>query len=420
MTQKLVYMLDISYYLRVPAFSGGALRILQPLMKIKDDDGVRVDLLFASPNDAFTAKVQQYVEACPAIMSVVGVCFPYDINESVACPEDLSKDVWQTISKPLVEKALDMLSQIDYDIIQLEHSQMTWLAPILKWKCPKAQIVLDLHNVEYLLYKRWLKYETSIDAYREIEEKYRLLRDWEMRSWPWVDAALSVSPIESEIFTAATNNKLVWDVPTGGGVNLEKYAPSNPNREKPYDLLYLGTMEWFPNSHGMIWFIQEVFPKVLKRLPNTNLHIVGFGKPNDQLMALAKQGINITFWGEQKDDVAFFQKSKVFIVPLFIAAGARVKILTAWASQIPIVSTTVGAEGLNYTREQDILIADEPEAFAQAVVRLLETPRVADEIACNAYHLVETEYSSEVCVSRLVDIYHRLAEINSNTNNDAG
>lgn len=414
-----VYMLDISYYLRVPAFSGGALRILQPLMKMKDEDNVKVDLLFASPSEEFTTKVRQYVEDYPAIMSAVGVCFPYDINESIACPEDLSKDVWRTINKPLLQRALDMISQIDYDVIQIEHSQMTWIAPILKWKCPMAKIVLDLHNVEYLLYERWLQYERESDLYQESYKKYQLLREWELRSWPWVDAALSVSPVESEIFTKATGNNLVWDVPTGGGVDLEKYMPAHPNRKKPYDLLYLGTMEWFPNSHGMKWFIQEVFPRVLKRIPNVNLQIVGFGKPDDHLVALSKQRKNITFWGEQRDDVAFFHKSKVFIVPLFIGAGARVKIPTAWASQIPIVSTTIGAEGLKYTPRKDILIADDPEAFAQAVINLLENQKIANEIAHNAYNLATREYSSEVCVKQLVNIYHQLAEMRHNAVDNA-
>lgn len=411
---KTIRILDISSYIRIPPSSGGAKRILLPFMHMKETDGIEVCLLFHSESPEFTKKAVDFLENAPAIIRVEGVTRKYSMTESICKPDNICQDVWNVIDKPLLDKAIEMVHQISYDIIQIEHSQMAWMVPKLKQESPHSKIVLDLHNVEYLLYERWQKYETeSYEEHARLHHLYELMRSWEEKTWPWFDAAISVSPVESMIFQSVTNNPSVWDVATGGGVDLATYH-SDKQQPKDIDLLYIGTMEWYPNAHGMKWFIEEVLPLVRLKHPNVTLYIAGFGKPDLKLRKLAEADNHIYFLGEVADDVSLFRRSKVFLVPLFIGAGARVKIPTALACELPIVSTTIGAEGLTYENDKEILIRDDARSFADAICSLLEDDDLRDMIGKNARKLTEKKYSVQKCVQELVKIY---SQIVNNTNN---
>lgn len=404
-----IRILDISSYLRIPPISGGAKRILLPYMLMTGEEGIDVCLLFHSQSDEFTRKASEYLRDSPAILRVEGVTSTYDMNESICKPESICEDVWSVIDRPLLDKALEMVGEVQYDIIQIEHSQMAWMVPLLKQASPKSRIVLDLHNVEYLLFQRWFPYETdNYEQRQRIERKYWQMRHWEEKTWPWFDAAISVSPVESEVFRKATDGTDVWDVATGGGVDVMSYRPQD-TVPKDIDMLYLGTMEWYPNAHGMKWFIRKVLPLILEKNPNATLYIAGFGRPDGELQNIAEQEPHIHFLGEVEDDAELFNRTKVFIVPLFIGAGARVKIPTAWACGLPIVSTTIGAEGLRYTEGKDIFICDQEQGFADTIVNLLEDPALRKTVGENARRLAETVYSAQTCVCQVSEIYYKLA-----------
>jgi glycosyltransferase involved in cell wall biosynthesis len=200
----------------------------------------------------------------------------------------------------------------------------------------------------------------------------------------------------------------VFVVPTGGGVELSKYLPKKEKRRKPYDILYLGTMEWFPNAQGLIWFMDEVLPVIVRKIPDVRLNIVGFGNPDGELVKKAESNPNVKFWGQQEDDIKFFHGAKVFIVPLWIGAGARVKIPTAWASMAPVVSTSLGAEGLRAENMENIILADDPAEFAAGVIRLLRDEEFTSYLTENALKTVQEHYTIEQCVKTLQKGYKEM------------
>ena len=412
-TPKKVSILNITYYLICPPISGGALRMIAPYTKMSPDCGLQVDFLFSTHSKEQIDNCRKYLLQFPVIKSVTGViCEKYNCFTG-GLPEDLSPDVYTTIAEELRDKAVEMARKKQYDIIQIEHSQLSWIVPYLRIASPESKIVLDLHNAEYRIFETWLPYAARKDA-PIIKKKYETLKAWEERVWKWYDAAFTVSPIEQELFKRVSKADDAFLVPTGGGIDPEKYAPK-AKMEKTHDLLYLGTMSWFPNAHGLMWFLDRVFPKILEKRPGTKLYIAGYGDPRSDLCKRAIADPNIEFLGQVKDDVHYFQTSKVFIVPLWIGAGARVKIPTAWASKLPIVSTTFGAEGIDAIHGHNIMLADDPDAFSESVLKLLDDEEYASQIAEHAYAALCEKYSQQYCADILVDDYHKLAASSRNT-----
>lgn len=400
-----IQVLDIVNYMICPPVSGGMLRILSPLEKMSRDCGIVVDMIFGTWNISRAKNYEEYLRNLEVIGFAKGVVLPLYTKDIPGRPDDLPKDVWITINKKLLDTVIDRVSNKKYDIIQIEHSQLSWMVPAIRAASPDSKIVLDAHNVEYRVYETWLPFADRRNV-AEITENYENMKEWESRSWPLYDSAFVVSLVEQDIVQEGGLKK-VYSVPTGGGVDLDKYAPPD-NCEKPYDLLYIGSMNWFPNYHGLKWFLHEVFPLIKSKKPDVNFQIVGSGDPDDALLSSVSKTEGVKFWGFQKDDVSFFHKSKLFIVPLWIGAGARVKIPTAWASGIPIVSTEFGAEGLLAENGRNILLSNDPQVFADNVLSLLDNPELAKKISENALQTVSDYYRVEYCAEKLIEDYKEI------------
>jgi glycosyltransferase involved in cell wall biosynthesis len=162
-----------------------------------------------------------------------------------------------------------------------------------------------------------------------------------------------------------------------------------PQQPQARRVTFLGGLHWPPNAEGIVWFANEVWPHVRQQIPDAVLTVIGKDPPR-QLNGRLEDGLETT--GYVDDPGAYLAKTAAFIVPLHAGGGMRVKILDAWSWGLPIVSTTIGAEGIHYRDGENLLIADSAGAFAQAVIRLLREPAVADRLAAAGRRTVETEY----------------------------
>ncbi len=405
-TTRPVRVLDLNYYMFCPPVSGGMLRILSPLVKMESDNGVRFSVLFTTYSKDYAKECEAYLNQVPCIEFSKGVVSYKYKSPQGKIPDGIPKDVWLSVSKELVDYLQKLLSRIEYDIIQVEHSQMAWIVPFLRRYSPKSKIVLDAHNVEYRIYETWLPYSRA-DEVQEIEQTYDLLKRWEEKVWPWFDYAFSVSPSEKKILEDNGISK-TYLVPTGGGIDPDKYLVED-GHPRQMDILYIGSMNWYPNTHGLSWFIEEVLPIIERKRPGTNVNLVGAGAPSDDFLSIIKDHPDIKYWGFQKDDGEFFRNSKVFIVPLWIGAGARVKVITAWASKIPVVSTVFGAEGALTRNGENILMYDQPQEFAEAILKVLDDPQYSKRITDDAYDTLLENYTTLHCIELLEAAYSDMA-----------
>lgn len=171
------------------------------------------------------------------------------------------------------------------------------------------------------------------------------------------------------------------------------------------NILTLGTLHYPPNADGIRWFANKVFPLIISQEPEATLSIVGKNPPQD-LRDLAKRSPDqFSVTGYVPDLLPYFEQSAVVVVPVRAGSGMRVRILEAFAQSMPVVTTTVGLEGIEANPGEDVLVADSPEEFAAAVVRILRDPLLQAKLATNGRHLAESRYDWKVVLRKMDQIY---------------
>ncbi len=171
------------------------------------------------------------------------------------------------------------------------------------------------------------------------------------------------------------------------------------------DVLILGSLFYPPNVDGAVWFAREIFPRIRAEVPDARLLLIG-GRPAPEVVALGREdGVEVT--GYVEDLQPYLERTAVMAVPLRFGSGMRVKILDGLAWGLPMVSTSVGCEGIDVTPERDILLADSPETFAAQVVRVLRDRRLAESLSTNGRRLAEQRYDWRVLYPRWDEVYAR-------------
>jgi glycosyltransferase involved in cell wall biosynthesis len=168
------------------------------------------------------------------------------------------------------------------------------------------------------------------------------------------------------------------------------------------DIFFLGALDWLPNQEGLQWFIDQCLPLLIKEMPDIVLHIAGRHMPASFWNLKTN---NIVVYGEVADAQSFMQEKGLMIVPLLSGGGMRIKIIEAMMLQKAIVSTTIGAEGIQYTDGKNIAIADDASTFSRAIINLLEQPHLQVNIAKEARVLALQHYSSMSVTSDLIHFY---------------
>jgi glycosyltransferase involved in cell wall biosynthesis len=180
----------------------------------------------------------------------------------------------------------------------------------------------------------------------------------------------------------------VVSVPTG--VDVAYFSPS-PAPEVENRLVFSGSMDWYPNEDAIVYFVEQILPRVRRDLPNVTLTVVG-RRPSAQVKALAAQaGVHVT--GTVDDVRPYVAEASLYIVPLRVGGGTRLKIFEALAMGKAVLSTSVGAEGLNVVADQHLALADGPEPFSAAVTALLREPDRRRSLGAAGRRLVESRYS---------------------------
>jgi sugar transferase (PEP-CTERM/EpsH1 system associated) len=252
--------------------------------------------------------------------------------------------------------------------------------------CPS---ILFTHNVEAEIWRRHADNARSVVSRRLLTQQWQRMLRFERSVLSRFDLVLAVSDADRNTFSRLYPDALrrsIHVVQTG--VDTTYFTP-RPAEATPH-LVFTGSMDWLPNEDGMLFFVNEVLPHIRAVLPDVTLSIVGRA-PTPAVQRLAgRDGITVT--GRVEDVRPHIAKGTVYIVPLRIGGGTRLKIFEAMAMGKAVVSTTIGAEGLPITPGRNILIADEPAGFAGAVVRLVRDDGLRNRIESEARRLVVERY----------------------------
>lgn len=251
--------------------------------------------------------------------------------------------------------------------------------------------VLFQHNVEAQIWKRRLEHASFLPARLYFRSQYEKMRRYEGLVCGAVKRVIAVSNEDAQTMRSDYGVRCSHAVPTG--VDLHYFTPPG-DVKRTRNLVFVGSMDWAPNVDGMQWFVREVLPRIRMHRPDCALTIAG-RRPHPAIRKLAAECPGIRVTGTVADVRPFLWEAAVSIVPLRIAGGTRLKIFEAMAAQVPVVSTTIGAEGLDVRNGETIRIADSAGAFADHCIELLADPAARANIASAALEMVATRYSWE-------------------------
>jgi glycosyltransferase involved in cell wall biosynthesis len=328
--------------------------------------------------------------------------------------QSLSKypiSVLNDYSKTLEETLKKELSSTRYDLVICDFLQST-----LNFKDVKeVPRLLFQHNVEAQITKRHLaKAGNSIEKLFWSLQHKRMLRH-EGNMCRKFEGTIAVSEEDKSLIETWYEADHVYTIPTG--VDPDFFSPL-PVPEKKKQLVFTGSMDWLPNDDAMAWFLNEIFSGIQEREPGTSLVIVG-RKPTPRIEKLVNGRKDITVTGWVDDTRPFISESAVYIVPIRIGGGTRMKIYEALAMGKALVSTTVGAEGLPLENGEHILRADSAADFRDCVVNLLRDAKLRDRLGKAAREYVRENYRWEKVADRFLDICETVSTDGQETLNQA-
>lgn len=301
-------------------------------------------------------------------------------------------------SQQMQDKIDELLATGSFDAVHCEFSVMgnfDFGNEVIK--------ILDTHNVEYENYRRmWKKTNYSFRRWFYRRE-YKKVYNEEIRALKDQHVIFSTSKEDQKIFREDIPEVPNYVVPNG--VDTSFFIPSVSTKPEPCSLVFTGMMAYTPNYDGMLYFLDEIFPLIEEEIPNVKIYIVG-SRPPEELKKRASENVVIT--GFVDDVRPYVWRSSVFVVPLRMGSGTRLKVVEALAMKKPVVSTRIGCEGIDVEHEKSILIEDSPEAFAKAVIGLFTNFQLRERLTENGYKLVTKNYDWSAIGNRMLQVYRKL------------
>ncbi len=231
-----------------------------------------------------------------------------------------------------------------------------------------SEAVIFQHNVEAMIWERYASVAKNRLRRAYMRLQWRRMHRLESRECARFARVIAVSEQDADVFRNRYGIPSVAAVPTG--VDVEYFQPGPESGVDLKNMVFVGSMDWMPNDDGIRWFAESVLPLVQKQIPDATLTVVG-RSPSAAMRRLAERipGIDVT--GTVPDVRPYLQHAAISVVPLRVGGGTRLKIYEAMATGTPMVSTSIGAEGLPVTHGEHLLIADSPESQAEAILSLL-------------------------------------------------
>ena len=314
---------------------------------------------------------------------------------------DKSYNIERFISEEFRDKLIEVLKSSEYDIIQLES---LFVAPYLDTirNHSKAKVVLRSHNVEFEIWQR-----RSQACKNPLKKAYlslltSRLKRYEIDLMNKYDAIACITTRDQTMQEGLGCTVPMTDIPVG----VNEISDPIVDISEPIGLFHLGSMDWMPNLEAIEWFLNEVWEDVKVALPNIKLNLAGKSMPQ---WLMNTTDPNIETEGHIKDAQKYMNENGIMIVPLLSGSGMRVKIIEGMALGKVIISTSIGAEGIQYEHGKDIFIADNPKEFVEAITKCSADLELCKNVGRNAKELVRNKYDNIVISRKLIDFYRSLS-----------
>jgi len=301
-------------------------------------------------------------------------------------------------SREMAGAITEILNGNGFDIVQIEHEYLSFYLDLMR-ETPVRKI-LTMHNIESLLYRRHFERDRNVLRRAYWFGEWLKLRSYEREVLGKFDRIVVMSEQDKRLIGGGLDNINISVVPNGVDVGSYPVVEEDSNS---LNLVFTGSLGYFPNEDAVLFFSGRILPLIRKEFPRVKFYVVG-RDPTPRLKKLEADP-DIVVTGPVDDVRPHMGRATVFVVPLRVGGGTRLMILEAMAMARPVVSTTIGAEGLDVTHGENILMADGPEEFARAVIRLLRDGDLRREMGRAGRKLVEKEYDWEICAGLMERVY---------------
>jgi polysaccharide biosynthesis protein PslH len=392
----------------LPVHSGGDLRSFNILRQLAAREEVIFFSYYDGPLDAeYENKLQGQLPGsiCVSMPRRQSSMVTRGVDYLRRLPEAAPYAVSRFASSQVRERLQSGLSRMRPDVVVCDFLDAAINFP----ETATVPSVLFQHNVESEIWRRHATNGSGAAKRLIYRVEYSKMLRYEKKTVRRFDHVIAVSEHDKKLMTAWVEPERVTVVPTG--VDTEQYCPGKePDQQKPL-VVFVGAMDWEPNADAMEYFCNEIWPSVLARIPAARFRIVG-RNPNRRVQSFASSSIEVT--GRVASVIDHLREATVVVVPLRIGGGTRLKIYEAMAAGKAVVSTSVGAEGLDVHHDRDIVLADSPHAFADSIVMLLRDSdlrkrfeRAAAEVAAGC-SWVEVAKKFEAVLGKLSGLGIRL------------
>lgn len=392
-------LLFVSPRFLFPADQGGKIRTTQILRGMK---GGRFEILLASPAaPGAAARHGAELEAiCDRFIS-----WPEQPQGPLhkltrlrhllsSLPVSVAGD-FSTTGSRVISETLDR----ETDVVVFDFLHAMVLAPEVIGK----PSVMFTHNVEAEIFKRHAQVADNPLKQAVWRQQYRKMRAYEETSLLRFDTVIAVSQRDAQAFEAVPGMGRIEAIPTG--VDLDFFAYREPGNSD--HIVFTGAMDWQANIDGIEFFMDEIWPRVARQRPGAHLTIVGRNPAPSLVDRARRRGLPFAFTGFVDDIRDHVQDAAVYIIPLRVGGGTRIKAFEAMAMGIPVVSTGLGVEGLDVRPDEHYLLADQADAFADSLVRVLEDRELGLRLSRQARQHVEDNFSSHAVARCFEDICWR-------------
>ncbi len=380
-----------------PTNRGGQIRTLEMLRRLRE----RHEIHYLAPHDGTPEAIDRSSEFCSRALPVRHNLAPrssprFWLESISALFSQLPITLARKRSKAVLREVVRLLKEESFDLVVCDFLATTVNLP------PGQPYVLFEHNVETMIWRRYA--DQSRDRLRRafFRSQAQRLEAYETTACRRATHVIAVSDSDATLLREMSGISTVSSVPTG--VDTIYFSPlAAPDPKLASDLIFVGSMDWMPNIDGVLWFVNEVLPLIRRTRPRCSLKIAG-RRPSAAIRALKSGDPLIQVTGTVADIRPDLWAGRVSIVPLRIGGGTRLKIYESMAAGIPVVSTTIGAEGLDTALPENIRIADGPESFASGCLELLEDESTHTRQASKALSWVRENCSWERSAARLEEI----------------
>ena len=292
------------------------------------------------------------------------------------------------------------LKEQQFDIIHLESLFMTPYIDTIR-RCCDSKIVLRSHNLEYMIWEKLARKTINPAKKIYLNILSKQLKDYEVNMLNKIDGIAAISFADQIKYEKLGCEKPMITIPFG--IDIKKYEYKiESNTRKQLNFFHLGSMDWKPNLEAVSWLLNEIWPVLYSDFKNINLHLAGRKMPP---WILEDKIEGVTNHGEVESANQFINSNDIMLVPLLSAGGMRVKIIEGMALGKTVISTKIGAEGINYKDGENILIANTIEEYKQVIKMLLEHPQMINSIGNKARELVSNYYDNKIITKNLIKFY---------------